>query len=120
MVSTAPFMYGERGLIDTEAIVAMGHGAYFITAKLGECVDEDAPLAAIRSGHLAVACFDVFGIEPLPIDNPRRAEENVIVSLQTSLGGLRQRPGRSVLSTTPSGASPVVSWSMPSTRNSTS
>ncbi len=53
-----------RGLIDAAAISRMKKGAYLINASRGAIVDEQALIAAIRSGHLAGAGLDVYRSEP--------------------------------------------------------
>ena len=46
----------------------------------GGLVDEDALLAAIRSGHVAAAGLDSFAVEPLPAAHPFRAEPQLVLS----------------------------------------
>ena len=53
-----------RGLIGAAAISRMKKGAYLINASRGAIVDEQALIAAIRSGHLAGAGLDVYRSEP--------------------------------------------------------
>lgn len=53
-----------RGLINAAAIGHMKKGAYLINASRGAIVDEQALIAAIRSGHLAGAGLDVYRTEP--------------------------------------------------------
>jgi phosphoglycerate dehydrogenase-like enzyme len=46
----------------------------------GVVFDEDAMIAALRSGHIAFAGLDVYRTEPLPIDSPLWELPNVIVN----------------------------------------
>src|SRR5207302_5932260 len=53
-----------RGSLDTSAFAAMRDGVRIVNAARGELVDEDALLAALRSGKIAGAALDVFSSEP--------------------------------------------------------
>lgn len=59
-----PLTFQTRGLLDAEAIGKMRRGAALINTSRGGVVDEAAVLAALRSGHLSGAGFDVFAAEP--------------------------------------------------------
>ncbi len=61
----APLLDSTRGLIGTAAIARMPAGAIVVDTSRGGIVVHDAVIAALRSGHLAGAAFDVFEEEPL-------------------------------------------------------
>jgi (S)-sulfolactate dehydrogenase len=61
----APLLDTTRGLIGAEAIARMPAGAVVVDTSRGGIVVHDAVIAALRSGHLAGAAFDVFEEEPL-------------------------------------------------------
>jgi D-3-phosphoglycerate dehydrogenase / 2-oxoglutarate reductase len=67
-----------RAAIDAEAIARMKDGVRLVNAARGELVDEDALLAALRSGKVAAAALDVFGSEPYA--GPLLGEPNVVVT----------------------------------------
>ena len=54
--------------------------AYLINTSRGQCVDEDALIAALRDKKIAGAGIDVFSEEPLPLDHPFRKLENVVAT----------------------------------------
>jgi D-3-phosphoglycerate dehydrogenase len=82
-----------RGLISAERIGRLPAGAYVVNAARGGIVDEDAMLAAIRSGALAGAALDVYATEPLPADSPLRSEDRVLLSPHAG-GATREAQGR--------------------------
>lgn len=61
-----------RKMISAEVIAALPDGAIIVNSARGDIVDDDALIAALRSGKLAAAGLDVFRNEP-NID-PRFAE----------------------------------------------
>jgi D-3-phosphoglycerate dehydrogenase len=66
------------GMIGAAELARMRRGAFLINAARGGLVDEDALAAALESGHLGGAAFDVFVLEPEA--NPR------LLSLPTFFG----------------------------------
>jgi (S)-sulfolactate dehydrogenase len=66
-----------RGLLGTDALSHMRHGAVLISVGRGEVVDEDALAAALHARRLAGAGLDVRASEP-PAPGPLDAAPNVI------------------------------------------
>ncbi|MBB3385705.1 MULTISPECIES: phosphoglycerate dehydrogenase [unclassified Rhizobium] len=59
-----PLTDKTRNIIDASAIAKMKQGVRIINCARGGLVDEAALAAAIKSGHVAGAAFDVFEVEP--------------------------------------------------------
>ncbi|MCH8290817.1 D-2-hydroxyacid dehydrogenase [Candidatus Poribacteria bacterium] len=55
-------------------------GSYLVNVSRGKIVDEEALIAALRSGKLAGAGLDVTYTEPCPPDSPLWTEPNVILT----------------------------------------
>ncbi len=79
------------GLIGAAEIAKMKRGAFFINTARAAITDEAALAAALESGHLAGAAFDVFAKEPPPPDHPLVKLPNVI-SLPHIGGNTEQVP----------------------------
>ncbi len=84
-----------RGLIGAEQIAAMKRGAVLVNVARGGLVDEAALSAALHSGHLSGAAIDVFGTEPMALDNPLRNAPNTILTphLGASTAEAQERAG---------------------------
>ncbi|HLI08512.1 MAG TPA: hydroxyacid dehydrogenase [Ktedonobacteraceae bacterium] len=59
-----------RHIMNAGTLSLMPVGSYLINVARGALVDEDALLAALRSGHLAGAALDVFDPEPPMTNHP--------------------------------------------------
>ena len=53
-----------RGMVNAAAIALMPNGAIIVNSARGDIVDDDALIAALKSGKLAAAGLDVFKGEP--------------------------------------------------------
>jgi phosphoglycerate dehydrogenase-like enzyme len=67
-------------LLDAGRLARLRPGAILINTARGAIVDEDALVAALRSGRLAGAGLDVFATEPLPANHPLRTAPNVVLT----------------------------------------
>jgi len=67
-----------RNLIDNRMIALLPDGAIIVNSARGDIIDDDALIAALRSGKLAAAGLDVFKGEP-KIDPRYRELDNVFL-----------------------------------------
>jgi phosphoglycerate dehydrogenase-like enzyme len=84
LVVTAPETPATRGLLNAGAFARMKKGALLVNVARGGLVDEDALVAALRSGHLRGAGLDVFVEEPLPSGHPLWGFPNVLITPHVS------------------------------------
>ena len=93
VVLIAPHTPETDNLIDAEAFAAMKKGVAFVNIGRGQCVDENAMMANLRSGRVAFAALDVAAIEPLPASSPLWDMPNVLISPH-SASTVHQENGR--------------------------
>jgi phosphoglycerate dehydrogenase-like enzyme len=67
-------------MINAQTLAKMKAGSVLINTARGMLVDEPALIDALNSGHLRAAGLDVFEVEPLPMDSPLLAMDNVLLS----------------------------------------
>ena len=78
-----PLLPETRNLIGAAEIAKMKPSATLINTSRGVVVEEMALIAALRAGTIGGAGLDVFEREPLPMDNPLRRFNNVVLSDHT-------------------------------------
>jgi D-2-hydroxyacid dehydrogenase (NADP+) len=86
LVVIVPYSAETHHIVDNSVLSAMPAGSYVINVARGGCVDEDALLAHLVSGHLGGAGLDVFAVEPLPSESLFRTLPNVIAT--PHIGGM--------------------------------
>jgi hydroxypyruvate reductase len=74
----------QTGLISADVINALGPDGILVNISRGSVVDEDALIAALKSGNLGGAGLDVFATEPTP---PERWRDTPNTTLTPHLGG---------------------------------
>lgn len=85
-----PLTEGTRGLLNASRMARMKPGAVLINTARGGIVDEDAVVAALRSGRLAGAALDVFAGEPLAADAGARFADVGNLVLTPHIAGVTQ------------------------------
>jgi D-3-phosphoglycerate dehydrogenase len=73
-----------RGFLSAERLAKLRKGAVLVNTARGALVDEDAMIAALRSGALRHAALDVFPVEPLPAGHVLTTLENVTLSAHSA------------------------------------
>ncbi|MCU1523136.1 MAG: hypothetical protein JWO18_30 [Microbacteriaceae bacterium] len=68
------------GLISSGLIGSMKPDAFLVNVARGSVVDEKALVEALRAGRIAGAGLDVFQHEPIDLDSPLIAMQNVILT----------------------------------------
>lgn len=80
VVCLVPLTNDTRHLLGEREFALMREGVKFINVSRGGLVDEEALVAALRSGHVAEATLDVFAVEPLPAGHPLWSLDNVLIT----------------------------------------
>lgn len=75
-----PLTDDTREVIDAASLARMKPGVVIVNTGRGGLVDQDALVAALKSGHVAAAGLDVVGREPASADNPLFGLDNVVVT----------------------------------------
>ena len=93
LLVTAPLSPATRGLVSADVVARTKPGAVVVNVGRGPVVDQDALLAALRSGHLRGVALDVWDVEPLPAESPWWDAPGAIVSphLAGDAAGFEQR-----------------------------
>lgn len=86
VVNILPENAATIAFVNAHRLAAMKPGAVFYNVGRGTTVDQDALLAALRSGHLAAAHLDVTNPEPLPPEHPLWSAPNCHITPHTAGG----------------------------------
>ncbi|MFV0253594.1 MAG: NAD(P)-dependent oxidoreductase [Beutenbergiaceae bacterium] len=92
LINILPGMAATAEVVDAAVFTALPAHAWFINVGRGATVDDEALLAALRTGAIAGAALDVFHIEPLPADSELWHAPNLILTAHAA-GGRPQQPG---------------------------
>jgi len=80
VVATVLLNQATRHLMNAERFAQMKRSAFFINLARGPVADEQALIAALKSGTIAGAALDVFEQEPISPDNPLLGMDNVLLT----------------------------------------
>jgi phosphoglycerate dehydrogenase-like enzyme len=90
IVNILPDSSETRRFFDMARFAAAKPGAVFYNIGRGSTVDQDALLAALRSGHIKAAWLDVTEPEPLPQDHPLLSEPNCFITPHVAGGHIAE------------------------------
>ncbi|NIH80303.1 2-hydroxyacid dehydrogenase [Amycolatopsis viridis] len=75
-----PSTADNRHVVDAAFLRKMRADAVLVNVSRGLLIDEHALAQALRRGELRFAALDVYGSEPVPVDNPLLDAERVILT----------------------------------------
>src|SRR6202166_442524 len=75
-----PLTPKSRGLIGAAELGLMKPTGLLVNTSRGPIVEEAALLSALRANKIAGAGFDVYDVEPLPLEHPLRKLDNVVLT----------------------------------------
>ena len=73
-----------RGMLGQAQIAKMRDGVILLNTARGAVIDEDAMIAALKSGKIGHAGLDVYTTEPLPANHPLSKLDNVTLSAHSA------------------------------------
>jgi phosphoglycerate dehydrogenase-like enzyme len=94
----APPTAETHHMIGGQELALLQDGAVFINTARAHLVDQEALLAALRTGRIRAA-LDVYDQEPLPLDHPFRQLDNVLLTPHVAGASIqaRLRQGRTIV-----------------------
>lgn len=84
LIIAVPLTGATAALVGKRQLAALPKGAWVVNIARGGLIDQEALIAALKSGHLGGAYLDVTDREPLPADSELWALPNVIVTPHAS------------------------------------
>jgi D-3-phosphoglycerate dehydrogenase len=75
-----PLTEHNRNLIDAQVLQSCKRGVILVNTARGGLVDEQALLAAVKTGQVAMAGLDSFAVEPMAAPHPFHGQPNILLS----------------------------------------
>jgi phosphoglycerate dehydrogenase-like enzyme len=86
VINLLPESPSTRGYMDASRFALLKPGAFFFNIGRGATVDQDALIAALRSGRVGAAYLDVVSPEPLPPDHALWSAPNCYITPHSAGG----------------------------------
>ena len=80
LILSVPLTGATKALVGEDQLAALPKGAWVANIARGGLIDEQALIAALKSGHLGGAYLDVTDPEPLPAESELWSLPNVILT----------------------------------------
>lgn len=84
LILSVPLTGATTALVGRDQLAALAKGAWVANIARGGLIDQDALIAALKSGHLGGAYLDVTDPEPLPAESELWSLPNAIITPHTS------------------------------------
>lgn len=75
-----PLTRDNRQLLDAATLARTRRGVIVVNTARGGLIDEDALLAALRSGQVMAAGLDSFAVEPMVAGHPFQGQKAIVLS----------------------------------------
>ena len=75
-----PLTPQNRGMLDAATLAQCRRGVIVVNTARGGLVDEQALLAAVRTGQVAAAGLNSFAVEPMAAGHPFQGEQRIVLS----------------------------------------
>ena len=75
-----PLTEDNRGLLNAQTLAQCKRGVIVVNTARGGLIDEEALLAALHAGQVAMAGLDSFAIEPMAPGHPFQGNKNIVLS----------------------------------------
>ncbi len=84
LIIAVPATRDTLHMVDADALAALPKGAHVVNIARGDCIDQDALVAALTAKHIAGAFLDVVTPEPMPPEHPLWDVKNILFSMHLS------------------------------------
>lgn len=84
LIIAVPATPDTHHVVDASALAALPKGAHIVNIARGDCIDQDALIAALTAKHIGGAFLDVVTPEPMPPEHALWDVPNILFSMHLS------------------------------------